>query len=116
MSDEPDRTGRARGWKAAVLLISGYVLAYFATVVPYPRSHLGGMGPWHSYRVADHRLPDDAHIVFWPIHELDRRLRHNTWWLADEGVRDCLVLRAVMLQDSLRARTRDLLAAIGSTT
>jgi len=50
MSDEPDRMGWGRlSGKAAVLLIIGYVLAYFATVVPYPRSHLGGIGPWHSY-------------------------------------------------------------------
>jgi hypothetical protein len=111
MCDEPDRTGRGkRGWKAAVLLISGYVLAYFATVVPYPRSHLGGIGPWHSYQVAGCRLPDEAHTLFRPIHELDRRLRRNTWWLADEGVCDGQLLRAVILEDSLRGLRRKSLA------
>jgi hypothetical protein len=87
MTDKPDGNGRLWGrlsWYALLFPLVCYAVAYYALVVPYPRSHIGGIGPWHSYQVAGRRLPEDAHVFFASIHWLDRKVRPATWWLREE--------------------------------
>jgi hypothetical protein len=83
MSDETGRRRSEKLFTTVALGVAIYVGAYYATVIPYGR-HAQGVGPWHSYRIGNRRLPDEAHVLFGPVHWLDRKARPGTWWIRHE--------------------------------
>jgi hypothetical protein len=72
------------GSKAVFVLVLAYVAAYYLMVVPYPRSHLNGGGPFHYYSIGSRQLPDAAHEFFRPVHRIDRQIRRDTWWARED--------------------------------
>ena len=67
----------------AVLMLGLYVGAYYATVnsIVYrslDRSHLKSI-PYYSLGPSAKLFNDVAEPVFWPMHQIDRRLRPSVW-------------------------------------
>jgi hypothetical protein len=75
---------KKRGWAAlagvgllTVLLIGGYAGAYYVMVVPKLDLDTEGELDWcPSY---PGRIQRVAEWAFYPIHQIDRRVRHNLW-------------------------------------
>lgn len=80
------KTGR--GWWALAAMVAGslvlYVAAYYATVRPVP--HIGPGAWYRAVDMAPRYGPDSweqfhsaAQPLFWPINQVDRRLRSQVW-------------------------------------
>ncbi len=64
------------------LLIAAYVGSYVVLVNPDPDVVFGSRGTVLVLKSPDYLLGGNiAACVFWPIEQLDRRLRPDTWWL-----------------------------------
>ena len=70
---------KKHGWGAlagvvavsVALLLVGYVGAYYALVTPISSRTI----IWPAYPAAN----DEAFVFFWPIHQIDRKLRPRVW-------------------------------------
>jgi hypothetical protein len=65
-----------------ILLAFGYVGSYVVLVNPDPDPVAFSLGMMHSLDSPDYVLGGEwARRFFWPLEQLDRRLRPEVWWM-----------------------------------